>query len=389
MPKKNALDEKLIRILYILVAVVLGSAVLLGLTYVSKIADSPVVAYFTKVGEMTRDLEHKTIVEHRSNDRLKRLKWFEAYKSSIDSLRNPHVMLLGAHDNHCSESMESIVSLEDSLKSIFPLIHLYAAWGSKPEHQFPALQVKAILNMGSIPVITWEPWLTEFDQAEYPGIRPKETRSTDGLMDIANGLYDKYIVKWANDIKTIGQPIFLRWGHEMNDPYRYPWGPQNNKPQDYIDAWRHIHTVFEKEGVTNVVWIWTPHTSYKQFEAYFPGDKYVDYVGVDALNFGTVATWSAWYSFDQIFGTHYEELKSFKKPIMLAELGCLNVGGDRARWFTDALDSLPQRYPEVKSVMFFHVSDDQTTTMQTVSWYFIHDSASSHAIAKCISSWNR
>jgi len=388
MAQKNSLDEKLIRIIYILVAILLGAAVTLGLTYFGKFADRKVSSLFDKVGDMTRNAETKTIVQHRRNERLQHLQWFNSFKSQMDSLRNPKRLLLGAHDNHCTESFESIVELEDSLRTVFPLIHLYSAWGSKPEHQFPKLQVKAIINMGSIPVITWEPWLTEFDSKDYPKLRKKELRSTNGLTDIAKGMYDAYIIHWAQDVKAIEQPVFIRLGHEMNDPYRYPWGPQNNVPEEFVNAWRYVHDLFVKQGATNVLWVWNPHLSYGYFDLYYPGKKYVDYVGADVLNFGTVASWSQWYSFNDIFGSHYKELEAFGKPIMIAEFSSLACGGDRKKWFAEALSNFPQKYPAVKAFMFFHVSDDKTTTMQSVSWSFKYDTACTHVITKEIMAWS-
>jgi hypothetical protein len=387
MPKKNALDEKLIRILAIVAAIILGAGVMLTLGFVNKIGDNSLSSFFTKIGDITRRVENKSIIQHRKSSRLQRLQWFNQYSSNIDSLRNPHTMFLGAHDNHCAESFESIVSLEDSLHTVFPLIQLYSAWGSKLEHQFPKLQVEAIINMGSIPVITWEPWLTEFNAKDYPKLKAKELRSTNGMTDVANGMYDSYIEQWALVAKEMKSPIYLRLGHEMNDPYRYPWGPQNNSPEEFVSAWRHIHDVFVKQGATNILWVWNPHLSYGYFDLYYPGSKYVDWIGADVLNFGTVASWSKWYSFEQIFGSHYNELLHFKKPIMLAEFSSITYGGDRKQWFADALKDFPQKYPAVKSILFFHVSDDKTTTEQALSWYFKYDTACTHVITKALHKW--
>jgi hypothetical protein len=101
-----------------------------------------------------------------------------------------------------------------------------------------------------------------------------------------------------------------------------------------------------------------------------------------------VANWSQWWSFADIFGKHYDELAVYKKPMMITEFGSLAVGGKREKWFSEALDQLPQKYPLVKSVLFFHFSNDKTTTQQTINWYFIHDSASVEAIKRAINSWN-
>jgi len=387
MAKKNALDEKLLRIIYIFIAIGLGGAILLGLSYTSEITTKPLNKLFDYVADATRSAENKVIIQNRKNDRINKLAWVKS--KDIEYFRNPQSILIGAHDNQSTHSFESIVSLEDSLRTNFSLIQIYAAWGSKEEQAFPQLQVQAIVNMGSIPVITWEPWLSDFDSNEFTTMRNKEVRSTNGLDDIANGMFDSYIITWANACKKVDSPIFVRWGHEMNDPYRYPWGPQNNKPESYVNAWRHIHEVFEKEGVTNVLWVWNPSLSYKQINTYYPGNEYVDYTGVDVLNFGTVATWSDWYSFKQIFGTQYELLAEFNKPIMLAELGSLAIGGDRQQWFKDALVNLPEKYPLIKSVLFFHVSDDKTTTMQSLSWYFKYDTVCTKIISEEINKWNK
>ncbi len=295
--------------------------------------------------------------------------------------------MLGAFDNEAKEDYESIVGLEDSLKTTFPLIHIFTAWGSKPEEKFPAERVKDIIDLGSVPVITWEPWLSDFNEEEYPA-NGKADREKNGMKDVAAGMYDTYVIKWANSAREIHKPFFLRFGHEMNDGYRYPWGPQNNAPEDYIAAWQHIHDIFVKQGAKNVIWIWGPHPAY-EFKEFYPGDAYVDYVGVGVLNYGTVAKWSQWWSFKEIFGRYYDQLASYKKPIMITEFGSLAVGGKRARWYADALDSMPQRYPMVKSVMFYHVSMDNTTTQQTLNWYIKDDHAITATIVKEVSKWKQ
>jgi beta-mannanase len=166
----------------------------------------------------------------------------------------------------------------------------------------------------------------------------------------------------------------------MNDPYRYPWGPQNNKPVDFINAWRHVVKLFKDAGATNVIWIWSPHPAYANYDAYYPGDAFVDWVGVGTLNYGTVATWSKWWSFDEIFGNYYPQLSKYKKPIMITEFGSLGVGGNRAKWYKDALTDMPIKYPEIKSVIFFHCKNDNTTTYKALDWYIKDDTLTLSAI---------
>ena len=174
----------------------------------------------------------------------------------------------------------------------------------------------------------------------------------------------------------------------MNDPYRYSWGPQNNSAEDFILAWRHVVDYFKNAGANNVIWIWSPHPAYGYYTEYYPGDDYVDWVGVGTLNYGEAAIWSKWWNFDEIYGNFYKELAAFNKPIMLTEFGSLEVGGDRAKWYVDALCNLKDNYPATKSVVFFHFNNDITLTNKSLNWYFIDDSLTVESIRFCVDGWS-
>jgi len=375
------------RIFYTLAALLLGIGIILVISFAGSKSRGPLENLFFHAGATVNEVEQNLIIDNRKHKRTDQLRWFNVIKSNPALLRNPQVILFGAYDNQTRESFESIISLEDSLHTTFPLIHLYTAWGSKPEEQFPKLQVDAIYEMGSIPVITWEPWLTDFDAESFPHLRKVENRDKGGMADVAKGEYDTYIQNWADDARSTGRPIFVRLGHEMNDPYRYPWGPHNNSAKNFIAAWRHVHHLFVGAGATNVIWIWSPHPAYGYFDAFYPGDEFVDFVGVGTLNYGNVAQWSKWWTFKEIFGKYYAELAAFKKPIMLTELGCLAAGGDRNKWFEEAFSQLPVNYPAVKSILFFHYSEDKTTTQQTLNWYFKDDHSTTRTIINEIKKW--
>ena len=202
------------------------------------------------------------------------------------------------------------------------------------------------------------------------------------MKTITAGQYDTYIKQWASEAANVKKTVFVRLGHEMNDPYRYPWGPQNNKPEDFVAMWKHVHRIFDEAGAQNVVWVWSPHPAYRQFMEYYPGDDLVDWVGVGTLNYGTVATWSQWWSFKEIFGNYYNELAAFNKPIVISELGCLSVGGDRVSWFADAFQLLEKEYSMVRGLIFFNNSNDNTTTNKSLDWQIQNDSTLVKTISK-------
>jgi hypothetical protein len=379
--------ERTSRIFYVLSAIGIGSLMVYLLSLAGNKSKGPIDNLLVQTTNVVHEVEQQAILQQREDKRSDKLEWFKPIASSVNKLKHPKLILLGGSDSHSKESYESIIDLEDSLQTTFQLIHIYTAWGSKEEEQFPKLQVNAILELGSVPVITWEPWLSDFDEKDFPGIPKVEDRDKGCLTEISKGVYDSYIKKWAAHAKAVQKPIFLRVGHEMNDPYRYPWGPQNNKPAEFVAAWKHIHDLFVQVGATNVIWIWSPHPAYGYFEAYYPGSDYVDYIGVGILNFGTAVSWSKWWTFDEIFGSHYAELDTFKKPIMITEFGSLAMGGNRSKWFADALDSIPVKYPSVKSLVFYHYSADKTTTDKAVNWHIKDERATTKAIRKRIAKW--
>ncbi|WP_207492494.1 glycoside hydrolase family 26 protein [Aridibaculum aurantiacum] len=330
------------------------------------------------------DVESK-LMEKRER-RAQHMQWFNGIRNNKRALNSVNTILVGAYDDATHESYEKIIRLEDSLHNRLPIISIYTAWGSKKDQVFPLLRAQAIYDLGSIPMITWEPWLNDFDPAVYPFNAAAANKNKGGMRAVADGKYDQYIDRWAQDAKKYGLPFYLRWGHEMNDPYRYPWGQQNNQPEDYIAAWQHVVKRFNALGATNAIWIWSPHPAYDA-APFYPGHAYVDWIGITALNYGTVATWSQWWSFDDIVGKAYDSLSLYAKPIMLTEFGSLAVGGDRAKWFDDALRSLPAKYPAVKSVVFFHAANDLTTTYKALDWSFDQDKEVVSVIRKAVASW--
>jgi len=367
----------------VVVSCILGAGILL-LVFINyagvKITD-PTEDFIASISNKIKEVETSYIMTKRGHSRNRDLSWLNNYKNMPATLNNPQHFLLGAYDNQATSNYKPIVSLEDSLETVFPIIHIYTAWGSRREQKFPAEEVNNIRVLGSIPLITWEPWLVDFE------IQHVKNNHGINLKTISTGIFDSFIDNWATEAKAYEQPIFLRFGHEMNDPFRYPWGPPVNSPEDYITAWRYVVERFRNVGADNIIWVWSPHPAYGNYSSYYPGDKFVDWIGSSALNYGKVASWSDWWSFSEIFDKPYNELSRFNKPIMIAEFGSVAVGGNRVDWYRDALTDFPSSYPLVKALVFFHNSHDATTTSQPLDWNFYHDSQVIKEISSAIQYW--
>jgi glycosyl hydrolase family 26 len=352
------------------------------LTALGAATEGPLSGLVTSVATVGGSLEHRLSRLFSGPGRSANLSWFQQYRTNPEQLRKPDVVLLGAFDGWIPRSLDGAVKFEQQIGTTLPLIQLYTAWGDKPDQQFPVQIATAISDMGSVPVITWEPWLTDFESALHPTIPLREARERHGMAAVARGDYDFYIDKWASEAAKFGRPILLRFGHEMNDPYRYPWGPQNNTKEEYIAAWRHVVNRFRHDRANAVIWIWSPHVAYQYWQTYYPGNEYVDWVATGVLNYGPIAQWSKWWSFQEIFGESYPKLALFGKPIMIAEFGSLSFGGDRAAWYRDALADFRRRFPAVRAILFFNVKFDQSATQQIVDWTFADDTLTLGVVAR-------
>ena len=318
------------RVVVVIVFVAFAAASVAGLAALGSASTGPLSSALGWLGAVTGTVEHRVRDRLGGPGRRARLAWVAPYRDDANRLRRPDVVLLGAYDGAIPRTLDGVVALEEHIAAPLPIIQAYSAWGDRADQQFPLQLLTAVAGLGSIPLITWEPWLSDFESARHPGLPLRDARDRHGLAAVARGDYDFYIDAWAASAARFGKPIMIRFGHEMNDPYRYPWGPQNNTKEEFIVAWRRVVERFRAAGATNVLWVWSPHVAYDYWDLYYPGDAYVDWVATGVLNFGPIAQWSRWWTLAEIFGTKYERLASFGKPVMIAELGSLAVGGDRA-----------------------------------------------------------
>src|SRR5919201_465436 len=118
-----------------------------------------------------------------------------------------------------------------------------------------------------------------------------------------------------------------------------------NGPSKFIAAWQRIRRIFDAAGAQNAVWVWCPNAtnnpdvSWNSWRNYYPGDKFVDWVGLDGYNWGTTQSWSRWQSFADIVRPIYRDYGR-KKPIMIAETASAETGGDKAAWIRSLGDGL-------------------------------------------------
>lgn len=219
-------------------------------------------------------------------------------------------------------SMATVSGLQARVGRRADYVMWYVHWAG-PYSSFDPSDVAAVAANGSTPVITW--------MSDDPtGAVTITDRS------IAAGAYDGYIRDFARGLASAGHRVLLRFDHEMNGNW-YGWDPgvDGNTAADYVAAWRHVHDLFAAAGASNVAFVWAPNVAYPgsaSLAGLYPGDGYVDEIGVDGYNWGPLDGHS-WQPPAQLFGPTLQALARLSsRPVLITEVGCTPVGGDKAAW---------------------------------------------------------
>jgi mannan endo-1,4-beta-mannosidase len=261
-----------------------------------------------------------------------------------------------------NSDFSEIISLEKSLDKNFTLVGIYQSWGES-KHSFNINWARQVSNSKKIPFITWEPWkpVGGFDRSETI------VRQDDYLLkNIAGGKFDPYIRTYARSIKSFKKPVMIRFAHEMNGNW-YSWGSTFNKPSEYIASWRHVHEIFKAEGASNVTWVWSPNALYieprvpfaDKIKEFYPGDEYVDWVGLSAFNWAGRYKNNTYQEPKELYSQTVSVLESFNKPILITETASADTNNPqgKARWISN-LAAYLKANPKIKGVIWFNIEDN-------------------------------
>jgi mannan endo-1,4-beta-mannosidase len=201
-----------------------------------------------------------------------------------------------------------------------------------------------IWGRGSVPVLILQPMFQQ----------PAETTP---LVDrqIANGAHDDTLDAWGRALARWLLPesgperrLFLDFAPEMNGDWS-PWGGEDDPtgPASYVAMWRRVRRRLTRRGVTadHLQWIWAPNTIYygqkHPLASYYPGDRYVDWLGMHGYNWGESFDWAEWLNPEVTYGKTLDALRQIAdKPIAITEVGSsshLDGGfrtGRKAEWIT-------------------------------------------------------
>jgi len=181
------------------------------------------------------------------------------------------------------------------------------------------------------------------------------------LENILRGRFDDDFRRWMRDARRFGTPLIAEYGVEVNG-FWFPWnGSYNREGGTYADAtdrfrraYRHIVQISREEGARNIRWVFhvdpwdEPVVDWNRFENYYPGDEWVDWVGVSV--YGRQVPSDIYYpSFREQMDWVYGRLTKLapSKPVIVCEFGTIK-GAPQAAWARAALtDLIGHRWPRL------------------------------------------
>jgi mannan endo-1,4-beta-mannosidase len=112
------------------------------------------------------------------------------------------------------------------------------------------------------------------------------------------------------ELCNAGVMVMFRPFHEMNGDWFW-WG----KRERYVDLWKMTYNyMVNTKGLNNMLWCWSPDNGAGDFHQYYPGDEYVDVLGLDIY----VSVKDG----DEKVLKQYQDILQYKKPFGISEFGC-------------------------------------------------------------------
>ncbi len=197
----------------------------------------------------------------------------------------------------------------------------------------------------------------------------------EGLKEVNSGKFDEYIKRNAKYLGGLDGKVILRFGAEVNS-----WADNTKYPAEMVSQFKKAYTRVAKvirAEAPNVALVFSPDAISNlnvSVEDFYPGDKYVDWVGMSfyqnlvAESTNSVSTTDAIYSrgnYENMMVKIKPIIDAFgnKKPIMISECGFAYDDPSGLQTQAHAVQKLKEFYtyvncvyPQVKMVLYFDVA---------------------------------
>jgi mannan endo-1,4-beta-mannosidase len=208
-------------------------------------------------------------------------------------------------------------------------------------------------NRGSLVTVSWHtpnPWTGGSASVEYGSW---DFRSVRPLTQPGSTAYNNYmqlidsVAGALAQLRDAGVVVIWRPFHEMNGAWF--WWHQQTK-EDYAALWQHMYNYFTyTKGLNNLLWAYSPNVAWDEWatrvDYYYPGDQYVDIVGMDVYN----ARNQSGVKLNDY--SSYTQMAALNKPMGLLEFGPSPASG--AGWqdppydYTSLIRDIRNNYPKI------------------------------------------
>ena len=241
---------------------------------------------------------------------------------------------------------------------------------------FPAHAVARIRRLGRTPFVRL------MARSDYDEGGPDERYSLQSIID---GRWDgpapgsDGLRSWCRQAAAIDGPLLAEFGTEVNGAW-FPWNGRWNGggerrgygnpaladgPERFRDAYRHIVDLCRDEGADNITWFFhvnadsQPRRPWNRAAAYYPGDDYVDWIGVSF--YGSLSPRWGWEQLRDGLDRAYPRLARLAgpgdKPLALLEYGTRedpSRARRKARWIRAAARDIRRRYPRLDAAAWWN-----------------------------------
>lgn len=279
--------------------------------------------------------------------------WDEKTARVYDQYFNDHARLQwGIFETDAPVEFTELKNIEDKLDFTFPILLYYTGiLENRDMHPKLAVALENAKNEDRILELT----LQTLEQTPGKG---------NMVYDVLDGKYDGYLKNYAREVVDSGAPVFFRLGNEMNGDWCVYSSHHTSKDTDIFKAfYYYIYQLFEEAGADNVIWVWNPNgKSFPDFKwndelCYYPGDEFVDVIGMTSYNTGTYYESETWMEFDQMYDSLYRKyIDLYEKPLMITEFSSSSVGGSKEAWVANMFRSI-DKYGRIKVAIWWDGCD--------------------------------
>ncbi|WP_298514531.1 glycoside hydrolase family 26 protein [uncultured Kordia sp.] len=196
---------------------------------------------------------------------------------------------------------------------------------------------------GGLITISWHAYNPVNDASSWDTIPAVSKIIKNGNLKPKYKAWGKKVADFLTSLEYKGRkiPVIFRPFHEMNGEWFW-WGKGHCTPEEYQTLWREtVHMLRDEYKVHNLLYVYAPNRLKKNedYLKYYPGDEYVDILGVDIYDYSRSDEYVVSLKNDLSLVKRVATEKN--KLYALTETGLESVTTNN--WFTETL------YPNIKN----------------------------------------